>query len=76
MAQDELRGKKTSKKKLSVACTHRLMLGWEEGPLVSCKGPFQGRASAGSHCGKAEGDVRMDRAELHTAGTASASGAS
>lgn len=41
------------------------MLGWEEGPLVSCKGPFQGRASAGSRCGKAEGDVRTDRAELH-----------
>lgn len=33
-------------REFSVACTHHLMLGWKEDPLISHKGPFQERGSS------------------------------
>lgn len=50
----------------SVACAHCLMLGWEEDPLISHKGPFQGRGSVAQYMLNCRGTISLARAEgLH-----------
>lgn len=41
----QMKRRETSRE-FSVARTHHLTLGWKEEPLISYKGPFQGRGSS------------------------------